>query len=169
MTTNARVSQVQQEVLGTATVHARVSQVQQEVLGTATVHARVSQVQQEVLGTGTASILVSQCIMEVLGSTVVFGGFTAGQPPYQPMAAQTGETITITGYGFTGASAVQFTGSSGLVNATSYTVVSDGIIRAVVPATAMQGPMAVTLSGGSTLTSVYNIFIHNKFNGVGTF
>ncbi|MEV6183700.1 IPT/TIG domain-containing protein, partial [Streptomyces sp. NPDC052015] len=47
----------------------------------------------------------------------------------QPSTAPAGTQVTIIGTGFTGATAVKF----GATNATSFTVLSDNVITAVVP------------------------------------
>ncbi|MFD7506897.1 beta strand repeat-containing protein [Streptomyces sp. NPDC059850] len=67
----------------------------------------------------------------VLGSVSPNGGPAAG-----------GNTVTITGSGFTGATAVRF----GSVNATSFTVVSNTQISAVAPP-GSAGPVQVTVTG----------------------
>ena len=74
-------------------------------------------------------------------------GFTYLAPPtlssFSPTAAGTGQTVTITGTDFTGATAVSFGGTA----ATSFTVVSATSITAVVGAGAT-GSVSVTTSNG---------------------
>ncbi len=72
-----------------------------------------------------------------------------------PATAGVGTTITIDGIGFTSASSVKF----GSVNASSFTVVSDTQITAVVPAFATTGPISVTTSSGTALTSADTLTI----------
>jgi hypothetical protein len=67
---------------------------------------------------------------------------------YSPGNGMPGDTITITGSGFTGATAVQFNG----VNATTIDVVSDSEMTAVVPVGATDGPITVVTPGGSAST-----------------
>jgi hypothetical protein len=64
---------------------------------------------------------------------------------FTPTAADRGAAIDITGTGFTGASSVTFGGAV----ATTYTVVSDTKVTAVVPAAARSGPIAITTAGGT--------------------
>uniref|UniRef100_UPI0024581CEC beta strand repeat-containing protein n=1 Tax=Nocardia abscessus TaxID=120957 RepID=UPI0024581CEC len=63
-----------------------------------------------------------------------------------------GNTVTLDGTGFTGATAVRF----GAITATSYTVVSDTRITAMAPA-ATAGPVAVTVAtaGGTSNSALY--------------
>jgi hypothetical protein len=62
-----------------------------------------------------------------------------------------GGTVQILGQGFTGATAVTFNG----VEATTFTVISDTFMTAVVPAGATTGSVVVTTPTG-TLTSNVN-------------
>ena len=79
--------------------------------------------------------------------TGTLAGFTYLPPPtiasFSPISAGTGQTVTITGTNFTGASAVSFGGTA----ATSFTVVSATSITAVVGAGAT-GSVSVTTSNG---------------------
>ncbi len=74
--------------------------------------------------------------------------FTVNPPSitsFSPPRGAVGATVTLTGTGFTGATAVTFSGTP----ATSYTVLSDTSIQATVPAGAATGPIAVATSGGT--------------------
>ena len=64
---------------------------------------------------------------------------------FTPTSASSGTIVTITGTGFTGATAVSFGG----VAAASYTVVNATTITAVVPLKAFSGNILVTTSGGT--------------------
>jgi hypothetical protein len=66
-----------------------------------------------------------------------------------PDKGAVGATVTITGSGFTGATAVSFNG----IAATSFTVVSDTQISALVPAGATSGAVKVTAPGGAVTSS----------------
>ena len=67
-----------------------------------------------------------------------------------PSPAFAGATVTLTGSGFTGATAVSFNGTV----ATSFTVVSDLSLTAVVPPGATAGNVTVTSPGGTSTTTV---------------
>ena len=79
--------------------------------------------------------------------TGTLAGFTYLPPPtitsFSPTSAGTGQTVTITGTNFTGATAVSFGGTA----ATSFTVVSATSITAVVAA-GTTGAVSVTTSNG---------------------
>lgn len=64
---------------------------------------------------------------------------------FTPTSGISGTSVTVTGIRFTGATQVQFGG----VSASSFTVDSDTQITAVVPATALTGPITVTSSLGT--------------------
>jgi hypothetical protein len=68
---------------------------------------------------------------------------------FSPVASKVGAKITITGTGFTGATAVSFNGTP----ATSFTVVSATQITAVVPSGATTGKITVTTTGGVATSS----------------
>jgi hypothetical protein len=76
--------------------------------------------------------------------------FTVTAPPapmissFSPTSGPVGTSVTITGTGFTGATAVAFGG----VNTSSYSVNSDTQITASVPSGATTGPITVTAPGG---------------------
>jgi hypothetical protein len=63
-----------------------------------------------------------------------------------PSSAKAGQTVRITGRHFTSTSSVKFNG----VEATSFHVVSDSVIEAVVPSGAGTGPVTVTNRAGSS-------------------
>ena len=73
--------------------------------------------------------------------------FTVNSPAnisFSPTSGPEGTPVTITGTGFTGASSVMFH----LTPATSFTVVNDTTIQAIVPAGAADGKITVTTPGG---------------------
>jgi len=63
---------------------------------------------------------------------------------FTPTTGRVGTSVTISGSGFTGATAVAFNGVSA-----SFTVSSDTAIQTAVPAGATTGPLSVTTSGGT--------------------
>ena len=79
-------------------------------------------------------------------------GFTPPAPPtvsdFTPTSGQAGASVTITGTGFTGATAVTFngTGATFIVNGATQ-------ISAIVPAGAMSGPISVTGAGVSVASA----------------
>ncbi|WKV12688.1 BspA family leucine-rich repeat surface protein [Marivirga harenae] len=92
--------------------------------------------------------------------TSTLAGFTFIPPPtitsFAPTFGNEGETITITGVDFTGATAVSFGG----IAATSYTVISDTEISAVIAASSSSGNIEVTTANG---TALLNGFMFNPF------
>ena len=80
--------------------------------------------------------------------TGALAGFTYLPPPaitsFSPVSAGTGQTVTITGTNFTGATAISFGGT----RATSYTVVSATSITAIV-GSGSTGSVSVTTANGS--------------------
>ena len=74
---------------------------------------------------------------------------------FTPTRGPVGTSVTITGNSFTGATRVTFGG----VAATSYTVIRDTQIDALVPSGAVTGPIAVTTAGG-TGTSATNFTVN---------
>jgi hypothetical protein len=78
-------------------------------------------------------------------------GSTATAPAigsFTPTSGATGDSVTITGTGLTGATSVSFNGTSA-----TYAVSSDTQISATVPSGATSGPITVTTPGGSATSS----------------
>jgi hypothetical protein len=75
--------------------------------------------------------------------------------------AQVDNTLTITGSGFTGTTAVTFGG----IAASSFSVAADTELLAVIPYNAVTGPVSVTASGGS-VTSAASFVIEPVINGL---
>jgi Bacterial Ig-like domain (group 3)/Bacterial Ig-like domain/IPT/TIG domain len=73
---------------------------------------------------------------------------------FTPTSGAAGTTVSLTGTNLTGATAITFTGSSGNVVTTGFTVVSGtSITGIVVPAGASTGPLTVTTPGGTSAAS----------------
>ena len=73
---------------------------------------------------------------------------------FTPTSGPVGTTLTLTGTGLTGTTAITFTGSSGNVVTTGFTVASaTSITGIVVPGGAQTGTLTVTTSGGASAAS----------------
>ena len=80
---------------------------------------------------------------------------------FSPANGEVGDTVILTGAGFTGATSVKFGGTL----ASTFTVDSDTQITALVPAGAGTGPIAVTApSPLGTLTSTTDFIVHHARN-----
>lgn len=98
------------------------------------------------LGNGT----IGYRVMPV--GVIGFGGSTTPAPvisSFAPASGLAGTTVTITGTDFTGATTVRFNG----INATSFSVVSDTQITAVVPAGASTGRISVATANGAAAST----------------
>jgi large repetitive protein len=91
------------------------------------------------------------------GTATSASNFTVIPPPaitgFSPASGPVGTTVTISGSGLTGATAVAFNGTSA-----TYTVNSDSQVTATVPSGASSGPITVTTGGGTaTSTSGFTV------------
>lgn len=105
-----------------------------------------------VVGAGTSG----DVSVTTLGGTATKSGFTfVGAPSiisFTPLATGTGNSVTISGLNFTGASAVSFGG----IPAASFTVVSPSLITAVV-GTGADGIVSVTTPGGTATLAGFTL------------
>jgi hypothetical protein len=90
------------------------------------------------------------------GTATSTTSFTVTTPPpvptitgFNPANGPAGTNVTITGSGFTGATAVAFNGTA----AATYTVVSDSQLTATAPSGAGSGPITVTTPGGTATST----------------
>jgi bacterioferritin-associated ferredoxin len=90
------------------------------------------------------------------GGTACGGTFTVAPNilSFSPSSGSVGTTVTITGTTFTGTTKVTFGG----VAATSFQVISDSEVKALVPTGAKTGKIQVTTPGG-TATSATNFTV----------
>ena len=94
--------------------------------------------------------------IQTAGGIVTFGNFLVipGNITFSPTQGPVGTTVTIRGTTFTGATQVTFGG----VAATSWQVINDTTIKALVPTGAQTGPIAVTSSSGTgTSTGIFTV------------
>ena len=77
---------------------------------------------------------------------------------FDPSSGAVGDTVTITGSGFSGATALAF----GSTPATTFTVDSDTQITATVPAGAGTGPVHVTVPAGSAASATDFVVDHGR-------
>ena len=87
-------------------------------------------------------LLLSGLVVTIPGADAAFAAPTV--VAFLPLSGPVGTSVTITGNGFTGATAVTFNGTSA-----SFTVDNDLQITATVPAGATDGPIAVTAAGST--------------------
>lgn len=98
-----------------------------------------------VVPTGAVSGAIS--ITTAGGTAVSAAAFTVTQPTISglsPSSGAAGDTVDILGSDLSGATSVGFVGATA-----TFTVVSDGDIRATVPGAAASGPITVTTPGGT--------------------
>ncbi|MDB5261752.1 MAG: domain, repeat protein, partial [Adhaeribacter sp.] len=81
---------------------------------------------------------------------------------FTPASGPIGETVTITGTDFTGATSVRFNSV-----AAAYTVSNSGQIIATVPASATTGPITITTSGGTvSSTTNFTVLLLPEITGI---
>jgi hypothetical protein len=102
-----------------------------------------------VVPVGATSGSISVTNVAATGSSTQAFAVVSGIGNFAPMAGVVGDLVTITGGGFTGATAVKFN----TTQATTFTVNSDNQITATVPSGATTGKITV-VTGQSTFTSV---------------
>jgi hypothetical protein len=90
-------------------------------------------------GTGSSGVFVIEVVPAVTGLA--------------PASGIAGAAMTLTGTGFTGASAVDFTGAAGA----SFSLISDTQIDVTVPVGAQTGPVSVTNSAGTGSSGAFVI------------
>ncbi len=92
-------------------------------------------------------------VVNALGTAVSTESFTVLPPPtisaIAPTSAAPGDTVTLTGTGFTGTSQVFFGAGAFMGGNATFTVDSDTQLRAIVPADAHNGSIRIFAPGGS--------------------
>jgi hypothetical protein len=147
---NVRLTQLPVEVLGqNPSINVRLTQLPVEVLGqNPSINVRLTQLPVEVLGSNpNTNVRITQEFIEVLGS------ISAPNPvlnTFLPLEGPSGATVFIYGSQFTGATDVQFNGTS----AASFTVVNDGLITAITPNSFTSGFITVVNPGHTTTSTV---------------
>ena len=104
---------------------------------------------------GTLMILNPAGSATSAGTFVVSSSSPGSISGFDPASGPAGTTVTIAGSGFTGATAVMVGGTA----ASSFTVVSDGEITAVLAAGTHTGRIVVTTPGGSITSSTDFAFV----------
>jgi hypothetical protein len=102
-------------------------------------------------GTGAIKVVTKNGTTTSAGSFVVTSGQQPSAPQvtsFSPSSGPVGTAVTVSGSGFTGATAVTLNGA-----ATSFTVNSATQITLTVPSGASSGPIGVTTPGGTTTTA----------------
>ncbi len=101
------------------------------------------------------SLFICRLLLALL---LALPGLAQAQTPavssFSPTSGPMGTTISLTGTDLTGATAITFSGSSGNVVSTGYTIASaTSITGIVVPSGAITGPITVTTPGGTSPAS----------------
>jgi len=103
--------------------------------------------------TDTKSGFFAWTAWEILPATGCGTGSGPVVSSFTPASGSSGTSVTVTGSGFTGATAVKFNGMSA-----TFTVTSDTQITATVPSGATTGPIAVTTPAGTgTSTASFTV------------
>jgi hypothetical protein len=98
------------------------------------------------LGTGRVDARIQRATANILNRFLIGGPPTIAS--FTPTSGSVGSSVSISGTGFTGATAVRFNGTTAI-----FTVVSDAAIQATVPAGATSGPLSVTTPGGTATSA----------------
>jgi hypothetical protein len=144
-----RLTQEPLQVLGAQSPNVRLTQLPVEVLGqNPSINVRLTQLPVEVLGQNSGTdVRITQEYIEVIGST---SAPTAVVNLFNPLVGLIGSTVFIYGSQFIGTTDVRFNGTS----ATSFTVVNDGLIFAIVPNSFTSGDISIVNPGHTTITSI---------------
>ncbi len=98
------------------------------------------------------AVAVVATVLGVFGAASAAGAAAPTISGFSPSSGSVGTSVTITGTGFTGATAVAFNGTS-----TSFTISRSTRIKAIVPSGARTGPITVTTPSGTATRSGFTV------------